>query len=268
MVDESRMTRRAALCFIGGGTVVAASSGFETFGFSNISAVRGTSMSVVEDTDALVGLFVADSVAHNKRSLLVEVTNNLDVGLDGTVEFADNERQYGTLYGPGGGDNSGSSVTFSLDGGTEDSAVIEFEPDINDGRVPIAISATTIDSIVSFEGTRETTVSKNTEVSGVAITELKNFKARKNDDIWEVGSISVESDEFELDRVVYEVTDESDSVVGERTDTIGGFSYSQKGVRIEPNDGEDVTKKTQYTLTVRAYDTDGNYDLASATAEG
>ena len=264
MVDNARMTRRSALCFIGGGAIVAA-GGFETFGVSSIEALRGTTVDTVDDQDAFVGLVVSDTVEKNTREVLVEVTNHLSDDITVTVSL--NDGTQGTLYGPDG--DSGNSVSFSLVGATTDSTdsgIVEIESGATDGTtIPFTIDAATPNADFTFQGTRETTVSKNADGSGVVITTLKNFKARANKNYWEVGSISVESDQYELDRVEYEITDEAGTVVGELTDNATGFTYDRSDVRIEPNDGETITKKTEYTLTVRAYDVEGNYDVGTAT---
>lgn len=263
MVDKSRVTRRSALCFIGSGTIVAASGGFETFGFSNITATRDATVKTVDDSDALLGLFVPDSIDRKGRSLLVEITNNLTADIEGTVSLVEGG---GTLYDPSG--TPGDPASFSLTAATEsstDSAIIELDPENYEGPIRFEIAAATPDSTFSFEAVRETESTKNAQTSGVAITDLHNFKARKNGNYWEIQRVSVESDEFELDRVEYEITNEANTVVGERVDGATGTTYDRTDLRIDPNDGEDVVKKTEYTLTVRAYDVDGNYDIATAT---
>lgn len=257
------MTRRSALCFIGGGAVVAASGSFETFGFSNITAMRGATVTTAEDGEALIGLFVPDSIERNKRSLLVEITNNITAGIEGTVSLSDGG--YGTLYGPSG--DSGSSVTFSLDTATEsstDSTIIEIDPENYEGMVSFTITATTPDSGFSFTGTRETESVKDPEESGVTIINLGNFKARQSKNHWRIKNVAVSSDEFELDRVEYEVTDNTNTVVGTRVDDASGNSYDRGEIQIDPDGGNEV-RNANYTLKVTAYDVEDNYDISTKT---
>lgn len=268
MVDKFNVTRRTALYLIGSGTVVAASNGLETFGFSNITAMRGTSVETADDIDALIGLYVADTVTKNNRELLVEVTNNVTDDIDVTVSLEDGTQ--GTLYGPNG---SGNSVTFSLAAATTDSTdseIVEIEADTSakDEIIPFTITAAGQSSGFSFEGTRETQESSNSTETGVVISTLRNFKANSNKNNWTIKRVVVDSDEFELDRVEYEISNENGTVVGSRVDSASGFTYDRSDLLIEPDEGYEVVKKTQYTLTVRAYDVEGNYDIRTATDEG
>lgn len=267
MGNSARMTRRSALCFIGGGTVVAASSRFETFGFSNLTAVRRTTVKTADDSDALLGLFVPDSIERKGRSLLVEITNNLATDIDGTVSLSTDDHENvsgGTLYGPSG--DSGVTVSFSLAASTEsssDTATIEIDPNNYEGRIPFTIVATASDSRVSFEATRETESMKNPDGSGVTITNSGQFKVRHSRNYWQVKKVAVTSDEFRLDRVEYEVSDSSNSVVGTHVDGASGTTYTSGDIRIDPDDGQ--VSKGDYTLRITAYDRDGNYDIAITT---
>lgn len=269
MVDKPRITRRAALCLIGGGTVIAASDGLQTIGFSSVSAVRGTTVQTADDPDALLGLLVSDTVKKNSRELLVEVTNNLTDDIDVTVSLDDGTQ--GTLYGPNG--DSGNTVAFSLVAATADStdsAAVDIEAGVDGTVISFTVTAVTPDSSTSITGTRETeAVSGNTK-EVVTIDKVKKFSANATDDDWTIRDIRVTSTEFELDRIEYEVTDENGTVVGTRTDAASGFQYERKGngnspgVVLEPDDGE-VTTGTEYTLTVRAYDVENNFDRATRT---
>ena len=261
MVDKSRMTRRSALCFIGGGTIVAASGGFETFGFSDVTAVRESVIDSADDSDALLGLFVPDSIERKGRSVLVEITNNLTADIDGTVSLSEGQ---GTLYDPNG--NPGDPASFSLVGSTEnttDSAIIEIDPENYEGPIRFEITAAAPNGAFSFEGTRETESVKDPEGSGVTITDSGQFKAKHSKDYWEVKDVAVSSDEFELDRVEYEVRDSSNSVVGTHVDDASGTTYNSGTIEIYPDDGG--VNNADYTLQITAYDSEGNYDIATAT---
>lgn len=270
MVDKPGITRRTALCLIGGGTVIAASDGLQTIGFSSVSSVRGTRVQTADDPDALLGLLVSDTVKKNSRELLVEVTNNLEDDIDVTVSLDDGTQ--GTLYGPNG--DSGNTIAFSLVAATADStdsAAVDIEANVDGTVIPFTVAAVTPNSSASVEGTRETeAVSGKTEGS-VVISKLKKFSANATDDNWTIQEIRVESDEFELDRVEYEVAEGDGTVVGTRTDDASGFTYERKGtgntpgVVIEPDDDSGITAGTEYTLTVRAYDVENNFDRETRT---
>ncbi|MFC6764046.1 hypothetical protein [Natrinema soli] len=225
-------------------------------------------MDVVDDQDALVGLLVNDTVKKNSRELLVEVTNNVTDSMSVAIELEDNTQ--GTLYGPDG--NSGNTVTFSLaaaTAGSTDSAAVDIEASVNGTMIPVSITATTVDSKFSFQAIRETEAVAGNTSGAVEIKKVKKFEA--NNDSWGIQQVEVTANDFELDRVEYKITTETDGVVGTRIDDVSGNSYDRKGtgnnpaVVIEPDDSNHPTSSTDYTLTVTAYDNEDNFDVATRT---
>lgn len=244
---------------------MSASSGFETFGFNKITALRQTNITVVDDQDGLLGLLINDTVKKNDDELLVEVTNRVSADIEVTVSL-DNDSD-GTLSDLSG--SSGNSITVPLDGATSDStdsANVYINADVDNTMIPFTISATAVDSSFTFQASRETeAVSGNTSGGGVVITKINGFKADKNSDEWTVNKVNAESDEFELDRVEYEITDENGNVVSDQTENVSGFTYQGRDILITPYDGEEVTKGIEYTLTVRVYDIEDNFDIGTRT---
>lgn len=81
MADEKRITRRAALGLVAGGGFVL---GAETFGFTNVTALRGTAVDVAGDSaDALLGITeTGDTPTNQENADVVEITNNADQEFD------------------------------------------------------------------------------------------------------------------------------------------------------------------------------------------
>jgi len=79
-----------------------------TGGFSAISADRGVSVAVTDDTDAYVGY----EDACNGETLNITITNRFDESLtDGSVTVAGNETEFGTIE-PG----ESATVSFNVSG--------------------------------------------------------------------------------------------------------------------------------------------------------
>ncbi len=262
MVDGKRITRRAALGLVATGTFAAAS---ETFGFSNTTATRGSSVDVVGDSSAYVAMLVSDQVQKNQQAPLVDLTNNVDQTVDVTVSL--NDCAQGTLYAPGG--TSGCSVTVTLSPGG--SATVDLEAGVGGVEVPFTVDAVGPD--FSMQATRSTSaVSGNTE-GAVTIDKVQKFSANANQNDWTIQTVEATFNDYVGDRVEYEVTDSAGNVVGTLTDGVGNTqTYSRKGqgnnpaITIQPNDGYTVQGGETYELSVTAWDVQDNFATDTATA--
>lgn len=81
MVRKKGITRRAALGLVGGGMFLQAS---QTFGFSNMTATRGTSVDIAEDSNALLGI---DGVVDT--TVTPTFTNHSAYDMDLTLDSTD-----------------------------------------------------------------------------------------------------------------------------------------------------------------------------------
>ncbi|PSP78389.1 hypothetical protein BRC81_07525 [Halobacteriales archaeon QS_1_68_20] len=261
MVDGKRLTRRSALGLVATGTFVAAS---ETFGFSNTTATRGSSIDVVADSDAYVGMLVSDQVKKNQQETLVNLTNNFDQTIDATVSL--NDCTQGTLYAPDG--SSGCSVTVTLSPGA--SKTVDIEAAVSGVDVFFTVDVTGPD--FSFQATRSTSaVSGNTE-GAVTIDKVQKFSANANQNDWTIQTVEATFNDNFSDRVEYEVTDSAGNVVGTYTDNVGDtYTYSRKGqgndpaITIQPDDGYTIQPGETYELTVIAWDVLDNFATETRT---
>lgn len=262
MVDTGRLTRRAALGLIGGGAFTLAA---ETFGFTNIEASRVTNVDVADDSSALVGLLISDQVRKNNRELLANVTNN--TGHDLSVTFSLVDPAQGTLYAPDG--STGDSVTFSL--AADATRAVDIEAAVGGETVPFEIDADAAG--FSFRATRETEAVAGNNPGAVNVKHAKKFVARADENDWIFDNkVTVEFLDHFGDRVEYEVTDPSGTVVGTLTHGVGdATTYERQGtgntpaVRIDPVDGYQVRSGTEYQVTVTGWDVQDNFDSETRT---
>lgn len=236
----------------------------DTVAFTSAEAPRRVALSVADDQNAIVGLTINDPVKKNNRELLVEIQNDTTATVDFTVSLDDCTQ--GTLYGPNG---SGCSVGLTLSPGGSGTVDIEAS---TTGTIPFTVSGTS--SSFNFEAGRTTTAESGNTTSAIVFKELKGFSVDAANDRWPIESVWIQDGDGDddLDRVEYKVTDEAGSTVFTRTDAVsGGAEYKRKGnannpgVVLQPDSYDVVTGET-YTLTVTAYDADGNFDVETRDA--
>jgi hypothetical protein len=254
--------RRSVLAGLGSVLVAGgAASSFGSGAFTSTVVSRTTNVSVVSDKDAFVGLEVYTPVKKNEREPLVTIANNT-VG-DASVTVSLTDCTQGTLYDSEG--NSACSVTFPIV--ADGSSTVEIEA-AETGTIPFDIE---VDSEgFSLQATRETEAESGNVKGAVRIKYVDKFKANaqgSNDD-WSIKEVKVadEDGDADLASVEYEITDSDGTIRATRTDSASGAEYKVKNVTIQPDDSSyQLQTGEQYTLTVTAYDEDGNYDTQTET---
>lgn len=102
------------------------------------------------------------------------------------------------------------------------------------------------------------------------IKKVKGFGANAHgQNNWSIGQVHIQDGDKDddLDRVEYEITDESGTVRATRTDAASGGRFKAKNIRIDPDDTSyDLVKNETYTLTVTGYDIDGNFAIETRDA--
>lgn len=253
-VTRRRLLASAGTVLVGAG----AASAVDTVAFGSATAPRRTNVSVADDSNAIVGLMVADSVTRNKQEPLVDIENATGNQVDFTVSLDDCTQ--GTLYGPNG---SGCSVGVTLSPGA--SQTIDVEASVKDTTIPFTITGVATE--FEFEAGRETSAVAGNTSGPIQFKTLDGFNANSGDDDWTIKNIDVRDNDGDddLDRIEFEIEDSSGTVRATRTDSCGcngGSKYSPNGnpsVRIAPDDSSySVTTGETYKLTVMAYDADGN----------
>lgn len=250
-------TRRTLLAGLGAGVfgVGGLFHATDTGAFTFASAPRETTVLTADDEDAVVGLTVYSPVEKNSQDPMVKVANRTGGDLTVTVSLTDCAQ--GTLYGPDG--DSGCSVTFSLlDGNSSVVDIVAAET----GTVPFDVD---VSGAVSLDLSRETEAESGNVKGAVRIKYIDKFQANAqgNNNGWSIKEVKVADDDGDADlaSVEYEITDSNGTIRATRTDSASGPEYKAKNVTIGPDDPSyELQSGEQYTLTVTAYDEDGNFD--------
>jgi len=255
------VTRRRLLFGLGGGGLIGlGSTSLSTDAFSLVSASRSTAVSVASDTP-LIGLNVYSPVPSNTTSPVLDVTNNLSEGA--TVIVSLNTTTDGTLHHPE--DQNSDSVEFPLSRG--ETSTVSLEPSVQNTTVAFSITVRWSDGTV--EATRETYVEAGNVKGAVTIQQVKNFSANRNpDNNWTIQKVKIKEgdNDNDLDYVEYDVTDSTGATVASDSESIAG-GYNKKNITLWPDDGSyQLQQGETYTLTVTAYDADGNSDTVTRTA--
>lgn len=251
------ISRRAVLAGLGTSLVGVggASLLYESGAFSSAEAQRGVNVSTTSDSSkALVGLDVFSPVQKNQQDPLVTVTNNTNLDLDFTVSLQDCSD--GTLYDPQG--DSGCSVTFPLSDGS--SGTVDIEAAVT-GTIPFDVDVDS--SAFDFHATRTTEGETGNVTGAVQIKKVQGFSANLTTNDWTIDQVHVQDGDGDndLDRVEYEITDSGGNTRATRTDNATGKQYKEQNITIQPDDSTYLIQPgEQYTLTVTAYDVDGNFD--------
>lgn len=244
-----------------GGVLAAggAASAFETGAFTSIDATRSTNISAASDpANAFVGLQIHDPVQKNNQETLVDVENNTGQTIDVTVSLDDCTQ--GTLSDS---DQSGCSVTLTLSPGVLRS--VDIEASVAE-TIPFSISASSPD--FSLDATRQTTAETGNVKSALRIGKVQQFRANTSQNNWTIKQVQVQDrdNDDDLDRVEYEITDSDGTVRATRTDSAAGGQYQQQNITIGPDSPlYFLVPGETYTLTVTAYDADGNFVTATRT---
>lgn len=246
---------------LGGASLVAGSGAFST-----ATAARTTTVNVADDeSNALVGLDVNSPIQGKKAGeRLVTVTNktasaftvtvSLDTCADGTLTDSQ--------------DNSGCAVQFPLAVGA--SGTVDIETTVKDQTVPFTVTAS--GSNFGFSAARETFAQAGNVKNAVKINQVKRFEANAGgQNNWSIQRVHIQDgdNDKDLDRVEYEITDESGTVRATRTDAASGNQFNVKNITIDPDDPSyDLVDGETYTLTVTGYDADENFatETRNATA--
>jgi hypothetical protein len=228
-----------------------------TGAFSNVDSSRETKIQAANDPDALIGLTIYSPVHKNTRESLVDVENN--TGSDLTVTVSLDATSDGTLFDLQG--DSGDPVQFPL--GVGQTKTVEIESRVESGTIPFTVTGS--GHGIEVEASRETTGAP----PAIRINKVQNFGARSGPDDWRIEEVQVQDQDGDddLDRVEYEIADSSGTVRATRTDTVSnGGQYQQQGLSFTPdNGGYDIPNGEAYTLTVTAYDADGNAATVTRT---
>lgn len=269
--SQSRFTRRQVLA----GTLLGVSGVSGAHALTNADAFtsgvtdRQSTVTVADGQQGVIGLLVFDSVRRNSRVQLVELTNNTETPVTTTVVLADCTT--GTLYGPDGG--SGCSVTFDLSRG--ETRRVEIETGEAAGTtIPFTITGDSTTTSFSFSMDRETTAESGQTQGSVSIERVQQFRARAPEDEWTVRRVTVVSDEYDLSRIEFRIREQSTGnlVASRDVTSVSGREYDARGQGSEPalrfqpsSTGYDVRTNITYELTVRAFDTEGNFDVERVT---
>jgi hypothetical protein len=247
--SSGALSRRQVLLGLAGtGLVGAGATSLWTGAFSNMTAARTATVTVVADENAYLGLEVYSPVSSNSQDPLVDVTNNLQETATITVSLG-NCRD-GTLYGPS---VSGCPISFDLPAGN--AKLVEIAAAVKNTTIPFTVEAETDTDAVT--ATRDTYAESGNAKGAVEIKKIQNFRARYND--WTIKQVKVHSDN-PLAHVEYEVRDESGSVVGMLDHYPSGTKYHRDNIVVQPDSGYQIQKGETYTLKLTAYDEQGNYD--------
>jgi|GEM_PF-5156676 len=242
----------------GTGLVGLGANSMWTAAFSSVRATRSSVINTTADSDAYAGLNVFSPVTSGKRELLVEVANNL--GDDANVTVALKDGTQGTLYGPEG--SEGSSVTFPLLNGS--AKFVEIQPSQGGVTIPFTIELTTPGATV--RATRETYAENGNAKGAVSVKKIQSFAASSAQNEWTIKQVQAQANDYQLDRVEYEIRDADGILVGSVTHAASGGKYQRKRIAISPDDGNEVRNGETYTLRVTGYDTQDNYDSATRSA--
>lgn len=147
MPDGRQFTRRAALGLVASGGLLAAS---ETFGFSNVTANRGVSVSTADDPNALLGF-----TGYEDSSKTPTFTNNTNSSMSITLDSAESvEFDIGT-----DGTYVAPPTTFSLAVGASKEVNIKFTGECTDAGSAVVSTDATLDdggtTVGSISFTRE-----------------------------------------------------------------------------------------------------------------
>lgn len=170
---------------------------------------------------------------------------------------------------------SGVTVYFSTADGTlasdsattnsEGRASVQFDPNTT-GETTVTATMNGADG--GLNTTRFSIFAANNP-DAITINAVEGFQKKAGPDEWSVSRVEIrDSDgDDDLERVEYEITDSAGTVRATRTDAASGRQYLERDVTISPDDPNyDVRGEKTYTLTVTAYDSDGNVVSAIRTA--
>jgi hypothetical protein len=240
----------AGVIGLGGGNIA-------TGAFSSVNAARTGNFSVASEDNAMVGVVGQGPVKKNSRDPMVKFENNRPAALEITVSL--DTCSDGTLYDNDG--ESGCSVTFTVMSGNEQ--YVDIDAAVT-GTIPYSVS------ISGSEFSLDTSGSVDAESGNVAgavrikkPTKDNAFSAKRNQNEWDAKvSVSDHDGDGDLDRIELEVTEgqSGGTVVGTKTITLNGASdyKNNQGEIIQP-DNYSIKKNQLYSLTVTAYDADGNF---------
>ncbi|MFC6874313.1 hypothetical protein [Halobellus marinus] len=257
-------SRRKFLLVLGSAATVIGLGGenIATGAFSSVNAQRTGNFSVASADNAMVGVVGQGTVKKNSREPMVKFENNRPAALDITVSL--DTCSDGTLYDNDG--ESGCSVTFNVMSGNEQ--YVDIDAAVT-GTIPYSVSISGSNFSLDTSGSVD---AESGNVKGVVRikkpTKDNEFSARRNKDEWETKVFVEDNDgDGDLDRIELEVTEgeSGGTVVASKTITLGGtFDYKNNKETIQPDDSKyNVAKGQLYTLTVTAYDADGNFSTAT-----
>jgi len=258
------MKRRRLLASVGA-VAMGCGAVLGTGGFATVEADRGASVSVATGANAALGIVGQGPAKKNERAPMVEYTNNTGQTITITTTLVTTGDI--TLYNNTG--DSGSTVTIVLD--PTNSASIDIESKVT-GTVQYTVSVTSQGMDIEANGSVEVQ-------SGQSATAVRIKKPSKNDHFavnassFEVTSadiVDIQSPD-NLDIVEFRVREggSNGSLVGSKDiDNPPSDRYFLQGnqtLPIDPQSGYTIQSNTTYTLTVTAYDAEGN--SASETVE-
>lgn len=257
-------SRRTFLLGLGSAAALVGLSGrnIATGAFSSVTAARTGNFSVASGDNAMVGVVGQGPVKKKSRDPMVKFVNNRPNALDITVSL--DTCSDGTLYDNDG--ESGCSVTFTVLSGNEQFADIEAAVT---GTIPYSVSISGTDFALDTSSSVE---AESGNVAGAVRikkpTKDNEFTARRNKDEWDTKLFVSDNDgDDDLDRIELEITEGSSggTVVASRTISLNSTSdYKNNNETIQPDDSSyNIPKNQQYTLTVTAYDADGNFSTST-----
>lgn len=273
--SKSGLSRRAMLA--GAGTVLVgggAAAAFATGAYKSVTGFRGSTIDTAADPNAVVGMDIQSPVQKNSRDPLLYFTNNFSEPVDVTVTLQ--TCSDGTLYAPDG--TTGCSVTATA---VPSGNTVRFDIEASvTGTVPFTVDVNGQSS--SFSATRDTESEAGENRSETWVKKLQGLTPQEPpQNNWTVKDVKVEDvvGAENLDRVEFDIREPDGSLVGEFTadcddpsvDCQGGAKYQPTGnpsVTIDPTDSSyTVDSSILYTLTVTAFDKDGNSDSDTITSD-
>jgi hypothetical protein len=136
----------------------------------------------------------------------------------------------------------------------------------------LTVTGYDVDGNFDSETVNDTATGGGNDPTAVEIKKVQKYAANAGgQNNWTIKQVQVQDrdDDDDLDRVEYEVADSNGTVRATMTEPSPGAQYQASNLTIEPDDPSyDLVVGESYTLTVVAYDADGNYaiDTRQSTA--
>lgn len=257
---------------LGGGVAILGGAGgalLPSGAFTTVNANRDAPINAAAEGDGIVGIVRQNTVKKNSRDPMVEFINNgsEDIDIQVTLQNCGD----GLLFN--NNSNSGCSVILPLDVGQ--SQFVDINADVT-GIIPYDVSISESggsDFQLLTTGTVESQ-SGNNKAAAIRIKSPVNdnkFTANppqgNSGNDWDVEAVDIQDDDGDddLTEVKFEVTVSGTGVVGSKTVTLNSaaeykLSGNELPLKITPDDpGYTIQSGTQYTLTTRGTDADGNF---------